>query len=182
MVGSARSVEGFDLYSAVTACGDLLESFGGHTYAAGLTMKKENLEPFRQRFEEYVRANITEDQRRPVIRIDTEIMIKEITPKTFRILKQFAPFGPGNMSPIFASRQIYDNGMGRQIGKNLEHLKLKIVQQVGDNNCIDGVGFGFGNCYEKISDYKPFDICYHLVENNFMNQTTLQIQLLDLKG
>ncbi|MBQ2352295.1 MAG: single-stranded-DNA-specific exonuclease RecJ, partial [Bacteroidales bacterium] len=94
VVGSARSVEGFDLYSAVTACGDLLESFGGHTYAAGLTMKKENLEPFRQRFEEYVRANITEDQRRPVIRIDTEIMIKEITPKTFRILKQFAPFGP----------------------------------------------------------------------------------------
>ena len=169
VVGSARSVEGFDLYSAVTACGDLLESFGGHTYAAGLTMKKENLEPFKQRFEEYVKANITEEQRRPIIRIDTEILIKEITPKTFRILKQFAPFGPGNMSPIFASRQIYDNGMGRQIGKNLEHLKLKIVQQIGDNNCIDGVGFGF-------------DICYHIVENNFMNQTTLQIQLLDLKG
>ena len=182
VVGSARSVEGFDLYSAVTACSDLLESFGGHTYAAGLSMQKENLEAFKQRFEKYVRENITEEQRHPIIRIDTEIMIKEITPKNYRILKQFAPFGPGNMSPVFASRQIYDNGMGRQIGKNLEHLKLKIVQQVGDNNCIDGVGFGFGNCYETISDYKPFDICYHIAENNFMNQTTLQIQLLDIKS
>ncbi len=181
VVGSARSVEGFDLYKAITSCSDLLENFGGHTFAAGLSLKKENLDEFKQRFEEYVKNNITEEQRQPVIKIDMEIMVKEITPKLYRILKQFAPFGPGNMSPIFSSRQIYDNGMGRQIGRNSEHLKLKIVQQIGDNNCIDGVGFGFGNNYEIISDYKPFDICYHITENNFMNQTTLQIQVLDLK-
>lgn len=182
VVGSARSVEGFDLYKAITSCSDLLENFGGHTFAAGLSMKKENLEEFKQRFEEYVKNNIAEEQRQPVIKIDMEIMVKEITPKLYRILKQFAPFGPGNMSPIFSSRQIYDNGMGRQIGRNLEHLKLKIVQQIGDNNCIDGVGFGFGSNYEIISEYKPFDICYHITENNFMNQTTLQIQVLDIKN
>lgn len=182
VVGSARSVEGFDLYKAITSCSDLLENFGGHTFAAGLSMKKENLNEFKRRFEEYVKANILEEQRQPVIKIDMEILVKEITPKLYRILKQFAPFGPGNMSPIFASHQIYDNGMGRQIGKNSEHLKLKIVQQIGDNNCIDGVGFGFGNYYETISEYKPFDICYHITENNFMNQTTLQIQVLDIKN
>ena len=170
VVGSARSVEGFDLYKAITSCSDLLENFGGHTFAAGLSMKKENLNEFKRRFEEYVKANILEEQRQPVIKIDMEILVKEITPKLYRILKQFAPFGPGNMSPIFASHQIYDNGMGRQIGKNQEHLKLKIVQQIGDNNCIDGVGFGFGSYYETISEYKPFNICYHITENNFMNK------------
>ena len=182
VVGSARSVEGFDLYKAITSCSDLLENFGGHTFAAGLSMKKENLNEFKRRFEEYVKANILEEQRQPVIKIDMEILVKEITPKLYRILKQFAPFGPGNMSPIFASHQIYDNGMGRQIGKNQEHLKLKIVQQIGDNNCIDGVGFGFGSYYETISEYKPFNICYHITENNFMNQPTLQIQVLDIKN
>ncbi len=181
IVGSARSVEGFDLYKAITSCSDLLENFGGHTFAAGLTMKKENLEKFKERFEEFVKNNITEEQRSPIINIDIEIFIKEITPKLYRIIKQFAPFGPGNMNPVFASKQIFDNGMGRQIGKKLEHLKLKVVQQVGDNNCIDGVGFGFGNNYDTISEYKPFDICFHVTENNFMNQTTLQIQVIDIK-
>lgn len=182
IAGSARSVEGFDLYKAVTACGDLLESYGGHTFAAGLTMKVENFEAFKQRFEEYVKNNITEEQRQPVINIDMEIPMKDITPKLNRILKQMAPFGPGNMTPIFSTKHVYDNGLGRIIGKTGEHLKLKLVEELGDNNCIDGVGFGFGKDFKTISNFKPFDICYHITENFFMNRTTLQVQVLDIKA
>lgn len=181
VVGSARSVEGFDLYKAISSCEDLLENYGGHTFAAGITLKKENLEAFKQRFEEYVKNNITEEQRCPTVNIDLEIEIKDITPKLYRLIKQFAPFGPGNMTPVFMSRQVYDNGCGRKVGKGGDHLKLKLVQQVGDNNCIEGIGFWMGKYFDKTSEYKPFDICYHINENTFMNNTTLQMQAIDIK-
>ncbi|MDR2010757.1 MAG: single-stranded-DNA-specific exonuclease RecJ [Bacteroidales bacterium] len=180
LTGSARSVPGYNLYEAVEACSDLLENFGGHMYAAGLTLKMENINAFRERFEEYVRSTITEAQRIPVINADMEIEIKDITPKFYRILKQFAPFGPENMTPTFVSRRIYDNGCGKQVGKKGEHLKVKLVQQLGDNRCIEGIGFNFGQYYDYIKDYNSFDICYQIFENNFMNQNFLQIFIKDI--
>ncbi len=180
ITGSARSVPGYNLYNAIESCSDLLENFGGHMYAAGLTLKIENLEPFKQRFEDYVKQTITEAQRIPVINADMQIEIKDITPKFYRLLKQFAPFGPGNMTPTFVSIGVYDNGSVKQVGKNSDHIKLKIIQHLGDNRCIDGIGFNFGHFFEYIKEYKAFDLCYQIFENHFMNQTFLQILIKDI--
>lgn len=180
--GSARSVPGYNLYEAIESCSDLLENFGGHMYAAGLTLKLEKLEEFRERFESYVKSTITEAQRIPVINADMEIEIKDITPKFYRILKQFAPFGPENMTPTFISKNVYDNGSVKKVGKEGDHLKLKVVQQLGDNRCIEGIGFNFGEYYEYIKDFNPFNLCYQIFENNFMNQTFLQILVKDIQN
>jgi single-stranded-DNA-specific exonuclease len=180
ITGSARSVPGYNLYEAIEACSDLLESFGGHMYAAGLTLKQKNIEAFSQRFEEYIQSTITEAQRIPTINVDMKIEIKDINPKFYRILKQFAPFGPENMTPTFVSQHIYDNGCIKKVGKNGEHLKLKLVQQLGDNRCIDGIGFSMSEYYDYITDFKPFDLCYQIFENNFMNQTFLQVLVKDI--
>ena len=179
--GSARSVPGYNLYEAIESCSDLLENFGGHMYAAGLTLKMENLDEFRIRFEDYVRNTITDAQRIPVINADMEIEIKDITPKFYRILKQFAPFGPENMTPTFVSKGVYDNGSVKKVGKDGDHLKLKVVQHLGDNRCIEGIGFNFGSFHDHIKEYNPFDLCYQIFENNFMNQTFLQILVKDIK-
>ncbi|MDD3686334.1 MAG: single-stranded-DNA-specific exonuclease RecJ [Bacteroidales bacterium] len=179
--GSARSVPGYNLYEAIESCSDLLENFGGHMYAAGLTLKMENLDEFRIRFEDYVRNTITDAQRIPVINADMEIEIKDITPKFYRILKQFAPFGPENMTPTFVSKGVYDNGSVKKVGKDGDHLKLKVVQHLGDNRCIEGIGFNFGSFHNHIKEYNPFDLCYQIFENNFMNQTFLQILVKDIK-
>ncbi|MDD3740763.1 MAG: single-stranded-DNA-specific exonuclease RecJ [Bacteroidales bacterium] len=181
ITGSARSVPGYNLYNAIESCSDLLENFGGHMYAAGLTLKMENLDSFTQRFEDYVKSTITEEQRIPVINADLEIEIKDITPKFYRILKQFAPFGPENMTPTFVSRKVFDNGSVKKVGKEGDHLKLKIVQQLGDNRCIEGIGFNFGSYYEYIKEYNAFDLCYQIFENNFMNQSFLQILVKDIQ-
>lgn len=181
VTGSARSVPGYNLYDAIESCSNLLENFGGHMYAAGLTLKMENLDNFKQRFEEYVKSTITEEQRTPVINADMEIDIKDITPKFYRILKQFAPFGPENMTPTFVSRNVFDNGSVKKVGKEGDHLKLKIVQQLGDNRCIEGIGFNFGSYHDHIKEYKAFDLCYQIFENNFMNQSFLQILVKDIQ-
>lgn len=178
--GSARSVPGYNLYEAIDSCSDLLENFGGHMYAAGLTLKLENMDEFKRRFEKFVSETITPEQKIPVINADMEIEIKNITPKFYRLLKQFAPFGPENMTPTFVSKQIYDNGSVKKVGKTGDHLKLKIIQHLGDNRCIDGIGFNYGRFYEYISEYKPFDLCYQIFENNFMNQTFLQVLVKDI--
>ena len=178
--GSARSVPGYNLYEAIESCSDLLENFGGHMYAAGLTLKMENLEPFRQRFEDFVKKTITPEQRIPVINADMEIEIKDITPKFYRLLKQFAPFGPENMTPTFVSKNVFDNGSAKLVGKTNDHLKLKVIQHLGDNRCVDGIGFNFGSFYEYIREYKAIDICYQIFENHFMNQTFLQILIKDI--
>lgn len=179
--GSARSVPGYNLYEAIESCSDLLENFGGHMYAAGLTLKMENLEEFSNRFEDYVKKTITDAQRIPVINADMEIEIKDITPKFYRILKQFAPFGPENMTPTFVSKGVYDNGSVKKVGKDGDHLKLKVVQHLGDNRCIEGIGFNFGSFHDHIKEYYPFDLCYQIFENNFMNQTFLQILVKDIQ-
>ncbi|MFO7878576.1 MAG: single-stranded-DNA-specific exonuclease RecJ [Bacteroidota bacterium] len=179
--GSARSVPGFNLYEAIESCSHLLEDFGGHMYAAGMTLKPENIEDFKQCFESFVEKNITPQQLIPSIDADLEIEVKHITPRFFRILKQFAPFGPDNMKPVFISRHVYDNGSARQVGKNKEHLKLKVIQHLGDNLSIDAIGFGFGKYYDDIKDFKPFDICYTIEENVFMNRKSLQMMIRDIR-
>lgn len=179
--GSARSVPGFNLYNAVENCSNLLENFGGHMYAAGLTLRPENFETFKQCFEKYVSENITEDQLTPGINVDMQIEVKNINDKFYNILRQFAPFGPNNMKPVFISRHVFDNGQGRTVGKNNEHLKLKVIQHIGDNRSIDAIGFGFGEFYEKIKGYQPFDICYTIEENSFMGKTNLQMMIKDIK-
>lgn len=180
ITGSARSVPGYNLYDAIEHCSDLLESFGGHKYAAGLTLKPNNIDKFSEKFEKYVDETFPMELRTPVIKVDMELELKDITPKFYRILKQFAPYGPENMTPVFCTNNIYDNGSIRKVGKNDEHLKLKVVQNLGDNRCIDAIGFNFSAYYDKINEYKPFDLCYQIFENKFMNQTFLQILIKDI--
>jgi single-stranded-DNA-specific exonuclease len=179
--GSARSVYGFDLYQAVDACSDLLENFGGHKYAAGLTLKLENIPRFQQRFEEFVAHTIDADQLIPVVEIDTEIALSEISPKFFRILKQFEPFGPGNMAPVFLTENVVDNGTGKQVGTSGEHLKLNLIQEEDPYKVYPAIAFQQGNLYKHISKGHGFDICYSLEENEFMGRVNLQMNIKDIK-
>lgn len=179
--GSARTVEGYDLYQAVEACSDLLENFGGHTYAAGLTMKIENVPEFTRRFEEYVAKTITEDQMTPQIEIDSIIKLSDITPKFYRILKQFAPFGPDNMSPVFVTRNVIDWGTGKMVGKNEEHLKLDLMQGDNSNLVIPAIAFNQSEHHEIIHQRIPFHVCYTVIENEFRGKTSLQLMIKDIK-
>jgi single-stranded-DNA-specific exonuclease len=181
VTGSARSVPGFNLYAAIESCSDILDNFGGHMYAAGLSMSPNRVDEFKERFEKYVAENIEEDMLIPSILIDMELEIKDITPKFFRILNQFAPFGPENMMPLFVSKNVYDNGCIKKVGKQADHLKLKIIQQLGANLCIEGIAFNYGYLFEEIKEYRPFDVCYHVFENHFMGQTFLQLMIKDIK-
>lgn len=179
--GSARSIDGFDLYQAVDACSDLLENFGGHMFAAGLTMKLENVEKFRKRFEEVVANQIAEDQLIPHIEIDAQLKLNEITPKFFRILKQFQPFGPENMSPVFLTKNVVDNGCGRQVGTSGGHLKLELIQEAEPFHSYQAIGFQLGQHWDYIKAGNPFDICYSIEENEFRGQTCLQMRIKDIK-
>ena len=181
ITGSARSVSGFDLYQAIESCSDLLENFGGHKYAAGLTMKVQNLPMFRERFEKFVKETIDPEQLIPVVEIDTELQLKDINDKFFRILKQFEPFGPENISPVFLSENVVDNGYGRTVGTNGEHLKLTLIQEENPFQVFPAIGFHQGNDFDRISKGAPFDICYQLMENEFRGRTSLQIHLLNIK-
>ncbi len=179
--GSARSVQGYDLYQAIESCGDLLESFGGHMFAAGLTMKKENIKPFTERFEHYVSSTITEDQLLPRVLIDTDLSFSEINEEFFRIMSQFQPFGPENMSPIFISRNVYDAGSGRMVGSSGEHLKLDLYQESTGAKIISAIAFGQANHFEHIKSGKPFDICYSVEMNEFRGNRNLQLNIKDIK-
>lgn len=179
--GSARSVDGFDLYQAIDACSDLLENFGGHMFAAGVTLKPENVSKFRERFEEFVSNNIKKDQLVPSIEIDGQMELKEISPKFYRILKQFQPFGPANMSPIFLTKNVVDNGCGRVVGNTNEHLKLELIQEAEPFRMYPAIGFQLAHHYKFIKKGNPFDICYSIEENEFRGNTTLQIRLRDIK-
>ncbi|MFP4058853.1 MAG: single-stranded-DNA-specific exonuclease RecJ [Bacteroidales bacterium] len=181
ITGSARSVIGFDLYSAIESCGDLLENFGGHMYAAGLTLKKENLTPFIDRFEKIVTESIEPSQLIPQIEIDTEISLADITPKFYRILKQFEPFGPGNMSPVFITENVSDDGTGRKVGANGEHLKLNLIQEDNPFNVMPAIGFGIGSKLKSIRTGYAFDVCYSIDENNYRGTKTLQLRIRDIK-
>ncbi|MGN0187252.1 MAG: single-stranded-DNA-specific exonuclease RecJ [Paludibacteraceae bacterium] len=179
--GSARSVPGFDLYSAIDSCRDLLENFGGHTYAAGLTLKEENLSAFIQRFEQFVADNIQAEQLTPQIEIDAEITFSELTPKFFRILKQFSPFGPGNMKPVFCTRRVFDyEGNSRPVGREQEHLKLELVD-ASCENVMNGIAFRMSDFNEPLKALNPLDICYTIEENTFNGNTTMQLMIRDIK-
>ncbi|MDF1549008.1 MAG: single-stranded-DNA-specific exonuclease RecJ, partial [Bacteroidales bacterium] len=177
--GSARSVDGFDLYAAIDYCSDLLENFGGHKHAAGLTMKPENIKKFEEKFEEFVSQNITEQQLMPQINIDQKISFSDITPKFYRIMKQFAPFGPGNMSPIYMTEQVQDGGYSRIVGKTAEHIKLDLVDM--DNNRKEGIGFFMADLFEIVSNSYMFNICYSIEENEFNGNISLQLRIRDIQ-
>lgn len=179
ITGSARSVKDFDIYDAVDSCSDLLEHFGGHKYAAGLSLKPENLETFKKRFEEYVSNNISENMLKPEIEIDEEICLNDISKKFFRILIQFAPFGPGNMSPVFVTKNVMDTGYGRVVGKN--HLKLEVVHQNIRGYPIPAIAFQQSIHLNEINNNKPFNICYHVEENEWNGVVSLQLNIKDIK-
>ena len=179
--GSARSVRDFDLYEAIGKCSDLLESYGGHMYAAGLTLKIENIAAFRQRFEEIVTNQITDMQQTQTIEIDAKITLSEITPRFYRILKQFAPFGPHNMSPVFVTEDVYDAGTSRLVGKNQEHLKLDLVEPDVNSGIFTGIAFNQSQAYDLITSGSPFDICYSIAENDFRGKINLQLFIKDIK-
>ncbi len=178
--GSARSVDGFDLYKAIDSCSDLLENFGGHMYAAGLTMKIENVPEFMTRFEKIVSETITPDQLIPQIDIDSVLHLKDISGKFFRVLKQFRPFGPGNMNPVFVTENVFDYGTSKQVGKDKEHLKVELIEE-RSAAIKRGIFFSQGDLLEKIQGKEPFDVCYSVEENYFNGTTTLQLMVKDIR-
>ncbi len=180
LAASARSVKGFDIYEALEKCSDLIDQFGGHKYAAGLTLLPENYEKFKQRFEEVVKSSIEDTSKTPEIVIDTEISLETITPKFFKILKQFAPFGPQNMKPVFASYGLRDNGYGKKVGKEDKHLKLNLIEPT-NHKTYNAIGFGLGDKFKLVQGGLPFKIVYSIYENNWNGYTSLQLQLRDLK-
>ncbi len=178
--GSARSIDGFDLYKAIESCSDLLENFGGHMYAAGLTMKLENVEAFTERFEKYVSENIQTEQLIPQIDVDTEIHLPTIDEKFLRLLEQFEPFGPCNTRPVFISRNVSDRGHSRSIGKDHKHLKLEVIDNYG-RVPMQGIGFGLGEYIDKIKNGESFDICYTVEENEYPpGQKNIQLNVKDI--
>ena len=178
--GSARSVSGFDIYKAIDSCRDLLENFGGHMFAAGLSMKEENVPAFTERLEKFVSENILLEQTYPQIDIDAVLEFKDITPKFFRVLKQFGPFGPGNMKPVFVSKKVLDYGTSRLVGKEQEHLKLELVDSSSEN-VMNGIAFRMHEYNDHLKALNPLDICYTLEENSFNGNTTTQLMIKDIK-
>ena len=176
--GSARSVHNFDLYSAILKCSHLCEKFGGHKYAAGLSIKAKNIDEFIDEFEKEVAASITKDQLKPKIYIDVDIDLDDVNPKLFRIIKQFAPFGPKNLSPIFLSTQISENGYSKKIGSDKSHLKLIAKTK---QSTLQAIGFGMGNQFEIVKKPNQFDICYSISENEWNGRKNLQLILKDIK-
>jgi single-stranded-DNA-specific exonuclease len=179
--GSARSVQGYDLYQAIEACSDLLESFGGHMFAAGLTLKKENIRPFMDRFEQFVNSTITEEQLVPRIFIDSELSFSEINEDFFRFLCKFQPFGPENMSPVFVSRNVYDTGAGRMVGSSGEHLKLDLCHESTGQKSFPAIAFSQAEHFEHFRSGKPLDICYSIEMNEFRGNKNLQLNIRDIK-
>jgi single-stranded-DNA-specific exonuclease len=177
-IGSARSVHDFDLYEAILKCSHLCEKFGGHKYAAGLSIKKENLHAFIDAFEIAVSETITKDQLSPKIEVDMEIDINNVDKKLFRIIKQFSPFGPLNLSPVFISKEVIDNGYGKKLGADKSHLRINAKTI---SSSIAGIGFGMGNLFNNIKNNQKFDICYSIEENEWNGRKSLQLQLRDLK-
>ncbi len=179
ITGSARSVKDFDIYAAIESCSHLLTHFGGHKFAAGLSLPEKNLEEFKALFEKQVENSISDSQMVPEIEIDLEIELGNITPRLFRILKQFAPFGPENNIPIFCSKRLMDTGFARTVGS--KHLKLSAVSREKSSFPFDCIGFGLAEHQKEVSKGSMFDICYQIDENDFQGKTSLQLNLKDLK-
>ncbi len=178
ITGSARSISGFDVYQAIEHCSDLLENFGGHTYAAGLTLKPENFEAFKAKFEEYVESNIDEEALIPQIEIDVDIAITDVNMELLKQLNRFQPFGPGNQQPIFRARRV--TGHARKVGKREEHLKMEI-DVPNRNSHIASIAFGQGNSIYRVVAGTPIDICFTITENRYRGHEELQLRINDIK-
>lgn len=179
--GSSRSVQGFDVYKAVEASRDLLENFGGHTYAVGLSMREENIPEFTRRFEQYVAENILPSQLTPQLDIDAILPFTRITPEFVSMLRMFAPFGPGNQKPVFCTRNVKDFGTSRIVGRNNEHIKLEIVDDTS-GKVFNGIAFNMARYFDHIHQGKPFDICYTIEENKHRNATSsIQLQVKQIR-
>lgn len=177
--GSARSVSGFDVYKAVQSCADLLENFGGHTYAAGMSLKVENVEEFSRRFEKYVEEHILDEQTEASLKIDAYLDFKDITFRFYQQLKRFAPFGPGNERPTFCTRSVYDYGTSKVVGRGQEHIKLELVDNKS-SRVMNGIAFGQSSQARYIKTKRAFDICY-TVEENTHKRGEIQLQIEDIK-
>ena len=177
--GSARSVPGFDVYKAIESCADLLENFGGHTYAAGLSMPAQNIPEFRRRFEQYVQENIQPEQVNAILRIDAEVDFREINRRIVSNLKRFAPYGPDNPKPLFCTRQVYDYGTSKVVGRDQEHIKLELVDSKS-NNVMNGIAFGQSASARYIKSRRSFDIAY-TIEENIYKHGSVQLQIEDIK-
>lgn len=177
--GSARSVSGFDVYKAVQSCADLLENFGGHTYAAGLSLRVENVPEFSRRFEAYVQEHIMDEQRQASLNIDAFLDFKDVTFRFYQQLKRFAPFGPSNDRPIFCTRRVYDYGTSKVVGRGQEHIKLELVDNK-TNNVMNGIAFGQSSQARYIKTKRAFDICY-AVEENSHKRGEVQLQIEDIR-
>ena len=179
LAGSARSVSGFDIYSALKSCEDSMIKFGGHKYAAGLTLKPEKLNNFKKAFEDYVKENILPEQKSPFLNYDLELELNNLNPKFFRILNQMEPFGPQNSQPVFVTCNCRDAGGSRIVGNNKNHLKLDIIDEKGIR--FKGIGFGMGYYLKKIKMQKTFSLLYTLDENHYNGEVSLQLNVKDLK-
>ncbi|MBD5297312.1 MAG: single-stranded-DNA-specific exonuclease RecJ [Bacteroides sp.] len=174
--GSSRSVQGFDIYKAIDASRDLLENFGGHPYAVGLSLKEENIPEFTRRFEQYVAEHIQPEQLEPLLDIDAFITFSEITPAFIATLRKFNPFGPGNHKPVFCTRNVMDFGTSKLVGKNLEHIKFELVDDTS-GKVFNGIAFNMAEHFDYIHSRRPFDICF-TIEDNKHQSATSTIQLL----
>lgn len=177
--GSARSVSGFDVYKAVQSCADLLENFGGHTYAAGLTLPVENVEEFSRRFEDYVTEHILDEQTEATLDIDALIDFKDVTFRYYQQLRRFAPFGPSNPKPVFCTKKVYDYGTSKVVGRGQEHIKLELVDNKS-NNVMNGIAFGQSSQARYIKTKRAFDICY-TIEENTHKRGEVQLQIDDIR-
>ena len=177
--GSARSVGGFDIYAAIDSCHDLLTNFGGHKYAAGLSMHIDDLPAFRKRFEAYVAAHIQPNQLQPTLDIEAELQLGDITKSFYNVLRHLEPFGPGNPRPLFVSRRLINHRDTRAVGKEHEHLRLDVTDRV---NAITGIAFGRADMAEHIQNGNAVDICYELNENTFNHYTTIQMMVQDIRA
>ena len=183
LAASARSVKDFDVYNALEACAEHLEQFGGHMYAAGMTLKEENYQKFKDAFETEVKKTIHPDLLIPEISVDLEINFSDINPKLIRLLSQFEPFGPQNMTPVFMTKNVKDTGYAKPLGKDNEHLKLFVKQSrsIGTEG-FGAIGFGLGSKLDAVKNQKPFDLVYCIDENEFNGNVTIQLRLKDLKN
>lgn len=181
VTGSARSVPGFDLYQAVESCADLLENFGGHMYAAGLTMRPENVEEFTRRFNAFVEENIDPQMLVPQVEVDGELLFSDISPAFRRDLNRFQPFGPGNMAPVFVTYGAICHGDAKLVGMECEHLRMDLMQRQKPNTTIQTIAFQQPTHYEWVRSGRPIDVCYQIVENHYRGTVTTQLRIKDIK-
>ncbi len=182
VTGSARSIHGFDIYQAIESCSDILENFGGHIYAAGLTMRPEMVEEFTERFNLYVEENIDPQILIPQVDIDMEILFSDITGQFCSDLSRFQPFGPGNTAPVFVTKEVSNNGNARLVGVDSEHLRMDLIQRQKPNTRISAIAFGQPMLFSWVRSGRPIDVCYTVVANHYRGRVTTQLRVKDLRG